>query len=181
MRKGQKNTEETKRKISLAKKGKKKSAEHKRKIGLAFRGRKLSEEHKKKIGLSLLGRTSGMKGKKHKPESRLKASQALRGEKAPNWMGGISKINHKIRGSILFRLWREAVYARDNWTCQKYHIRGGTLHPHHIINFAQVPELRFAVDNGITLSDKAHREFHRLFGRKNNTKEQLEEFLNTRP
>lgn len=33
------------------------------------------------------------------------------------------------------------------------------------------------LDNGITLSKKAHKEFHKIYGRKNNTKEQLEEFL----
>ena len=31
--------------------------------------------------------------------------------------------------------------------------------------------------NGITLNDKAHKEFHKKYGNKNNTKEQLEEFL----
>ena len=79
--------------------------------------------------------------------------------------------------SIDFRLWREAVFARDNWICQKYGLRGGKLHPHHIQNFAQYPELRFAIDNGITLSEKAHKEFHKKYGIKNNTKGQLEEFL----
>jgi len=33
------------------------------------------------------------------------------------------------------------------------------------------------IDNGITLSEKAHREFHKKYGIKNNTNEQLEEFL----
>lgn len=32
--------------------------------------------------------------------------------------------------------------------------------------------------NGITLSKKAHKEFHHIYGTKNNTKEQLIEFLN---
>lgn len=73
--------------------------------------------------------------------------------------------------------WREAVLARDNWTCQKYGIKGGRLHSHHIQNFAQYPELRFAIDNGITFSDKAHKEFHKKYGIKNNTKKQIEEFI----
>lgn len=94
-----------------------------------------------------------------------------------NWQGGINPENDTIRKSIDSRLWREAVFARDNWTCQKYGIKGGKLMAHHIQNFAQYPELRFAIDNGITLSDKAHREFHKIYGFKKNTRTQLEEFL----
>ena len=105
----------------------------------------------------------------------LKGFQA--GKTNGRWRGGITPQNIKIRMSIEYYLWHEAVFARDNWTCQKYGIRGGRLHAHHIQNFAQYPELRFAIDNGITLSDKAHKEFHDRYGRKNNTKEQLMEFL----
>ena len=49
-----------------------------------------------------------------------------------------------------------------------------------INNFADFPELRLAIDNGITLSEKAHKDFHNIYGNKNNTKEQLEEFLQTK-
>ena len=98
-------------------------------------------------------------------------------EKHPNWKGGITTENHKIRNSIEFRLWRRAVFERDNFTCQKYGIRGGCLVAHHINNFADFPDKRFAIDNGITLSDKAHKEFHKKYGIKNNTREQLNEFL----
>lgn len=99
------------------------------------------------------------------------------GDKNPAWKGGIKPANLKVRHSLETSLWREAVFARDNWTCQKYGIKGGKLHPHHIQNFAQFPELRFAIDNGITLSEKAHREFHRIYGRTNNNSKQLQEFL----
>ena len=33
------------------------------------------------------------------------------------------------------------------------------------------------IDNGITLSEKAHKEFHRKYGKQNNTLSQLKEFL----
>ena len=92
---------------------------------------------------------------------------------------GKSTKNKRIRQSIEYRLWREAVFARDNWTCQKYKIKGGKLHPHHILNFAEYPELRFAIDNGITLSRKAHLEFHKEYGFRNNTKKQINECVAT--
>ena len=118
-----------------------------------------------------------LKGIKRSIVFRRKQSKIRKGEKSPLWKGGVTKKNFLIRSEIEFRLWREAVFARDNWTCQKTGERGGKLHAHHIQNFSQFLELRFAIDNGITFSDKAHIEFHKKYGRKNNTKEQLEEFL----
>lgn len=90
-----------------------------------------------------------------------------------HWRGGITQENKKVRNSVDFKLWREAVFVRDNWTCQVCNIRGGRLHPHHIKNFAQHYELRFVIDNGITLCCKCHIKFHKLFGTKDNNKEQL--------
>lgn len=117
------------------------------------------------------------KGRKLTPEWIANRTKAQRG-KRKNIKNRKSPEDKIIRRSIEYRLWREAVFARDNWTCQKYGIRGGTLHPHHILNFSSNPELRFAIDNGVTLSEKAHREFHKKYGNKDNTKEQIEEFLN---
>lgn len=123
--------------------------------------------------------------KKHTQEALSKMSAARKGksahwnkgEKSPMWKGGLTPELKKIRKSIEFSTWRESVFVRDNWTCQKYKIRGGKLHPHHIQNFAEHPELRFEVSNGITLSEKAHREFHKKYGKSNNTLEQLLDFL----
>lgn len=187
--------------------GRKLSDEHKHKIsehhkktgvGKWMLGRKLSdetrakmsekivsEETKRKIGNAQLGNKHCLGTQnhiqKHTNEAKQKMSLARRGkfmgEKSPNWKGGITPENTKVRNSIDFQLWRGAIFARDNFTCQKYGIRGCVLHAHHIQNFSQYPELRFAIDNGITLSDRAHKEFHQIYGRKNNTREQLEEFL----
>ena len=144
--------EETREKLSKALKGHKNSEEARRRMSKAISGRKLSKEHKRKL------------------------SEAHKGEKGSNWKGGVTPENKTIRRSIEYRLWREAVFARDNWTCQKYGVKGGKLHPHHIQNFSQYPELRFAIDNGITLSEEAHKEFHKKYGSTNNTREQLEEY-----
>jgi 5-methylcytosine-specific restriction endonuclease McrA len=93
------------------------------------------------------------------------------------YINGSTDENSKLRNSIDMRLWREAVFARDNYTCQKSDKKGGVLRAHHIYNFAKYPELRFAINNGITLSEKEHNKFHKKYGRKNNTPEQLQEFL----
>lgn len=106
-------------------------------------------------------------------------SQRLKtGINSSNWKGGVSKTNNSIRKKAEYKEWREEVFKRDDYTCQKYKIKGGILHPHHIKNFAEYTRLRFVISNGITLSEKAHKEFHDKYGRKNNTKKQIEEFFN---
>jgi len=127
--------------------------EQKQNISKAHKGKKLSDITKKKIG------------------------DAHRGEKSYLWKGGITPLHTKIRMSLEYKLWKKSVFEKDNFTCQKYRIRGGELVAHHINNFAEYPEIQLAIDNGITLSEKAHRDFHKKYGMKNNTKEQLEEFL----
>jgi 5-methylcytosine-specific restriction endonuclease McrA len=196
---GNKCSEETKKKISIGNKGKIRSEEHKKKLskshlGLKYPNRKspppFSMEYRKKLSEALKGRKlppmteehkknigKGNKGKKISEECRKKMSETHKGEKSCLWKGGITFMNVKIRGGLDFRLWRERVFKRDNFTCQKCKIKGIHLHSHHIQNFSQFPELRFEVDNGITLCKDCHMEFHNLFERKNNNKEQLNRFL----
>jgi len=129
-----------------------------------------------------------LKGKHSSPKTEFKKGSTSwnKGIKCPqsagknhyNWKGGISKENNKARQNLEIRLWKRAVLERDNFTCQKYGIKGGKLNVHHINNFSEFPELRTSIDNGITLSDKAHRRFHKIYGKRNNTKEQIIEFLN---
>jgi len=176
-KKGHLVSKEMRKKIGNAHRGKKLSEEHKRKLSESHKGYVMPSEQKRKI--SKIAKEKGFgKWMKGRGNSKLTKINRLRpSNKHYNWKGGITPENIKIRNGIEMRLWRESVFARDNWTCQKYGIRGGKLCPHHIQNFAQFPELRFAIDNGTTLSVKAHKEFHKKYGVKNNTKEQLEEFL----
>jgi len=155
-------------------KGRKQSKETKNKRSLMFKKLWENPEYRKKV-------ISNRKGMKNVLGKRWKLSEITikkhTGKLNPAWKGGITPENTKIRNSIQFSLWREAVFARDNWTCQKTKKRGVKLHAHHIQNFAQCPELRFAIDNGITLSEDSHNQFHKKYGRKNNNKQQINEFL----
>jgi hypothetical protein len=101
-------------------------------------------------------RISYWAGKKQPLSMRLKRSESNSGDKCYKWKGGISSENEILRKSIEYRLWREAVFARDNFTCQKCAVRGGQLNAHHIKQFSQFPELRLAIDNGITLCEACH-------------------------
>ena len=99
------------------------------------------------------------------------------GEKNHNWKGGISSYNDKLRQSVEVKRWKKECKKRDNNVCQKYFIVNTKLVVHHINSFANFPELRTELSNGITFSEKAHKEFHRKYGYKNSTKEQLNKFL----
>lgn len=172
-------SEEHKLKISEAHKGQIPSQEARDNMSKAGKGKhkywldkKMSEEHKEKISESNKGKKPSIEHRKHLSETRIKNR-----ENYPNWKGGITEENIKVRNSIEIRLAREACFARDNYTCQKTGVRGGKIRAHHINNFSDFPELRFAIDNLITLSDESHRLFHKIYGRRNNTLEQLIEFL----
>lgn len=138
------------------------------------KGKKMTDEYKQQCVKNTLGK----KRKYFTDEHRRNMGKTKKGDKQWNYKGGITPEQKRIRNSIEFALWREDVFARDNWTCQKCKVRGGKLHPHHIKNFSHFPELRFAIDNGITFCEKHHKKFHKIYGKENNTQEQVMEYLN---
>ena len=85
----------------------------------------------------------------------------MRGEKRYNWKGGITSENNRIRQSLEYSIWRREVYKRDGWTCRlcknKNHKQ---IIAHHLKLFSEFPELRFAVENGITLCRSCHFKIH---------------------
>ena len=95
--------------------------------------------------------------------SRIGRGERNKGENCHFWKGGISSENRKQRSSKEWRVWREDVFKRDNYTCQDCGAKSGNgktvpLHPHHIKQFAFYPELRFDVGNGITLCEPCHKK-----------------------
>lgn len=66
--------------------------------------------------------------------------------------------NKRERSSATIRLWRLAVFTRDNFTCQDCKAKGVYLESHHIRCWRDYPELRFDINNGITLCTKCHNK-----------------------
>lgn len=62
----------------------------------------------------------------------------------------------RLRTSAEYATWREAVFRRDDYTCQRCRKRGGKLNADHIKRFADHPDLRLSVDNGRTLCVPCH-------------------------
>ena len=115
-------------------------------------------------------------------KTRKKMSEASKGEKCYLWKGGITPELKLLRSGIEFRTWRERVFAKDKWVCmrcKRKRKKGDRtiLHPHHILNFSTYSELRCLDSNGITLCKECHELFHKIYGKNNNTKEQLNKFL----
>lgn len=71
----------------------------------------------------------------------------------------------KHRSSSRWRKWRETVFERDNYTCQKCETTGGYLEPHHITTVKECLEIGdinmiYNIDNGLTLCRKCHMITH---------------------
>jgi ribosomal protein S27AE len=119
------------------KKGNKTKSQYKSGHNGFWLGKKFSKEHKNKKSIVMIGKRVG--------------------SKSPTWKGGITPINKKIRNSTEYKLWREAVFKRDNWTCV-WCGATGNIQADHIKRFSDFPELRFAIDNGRTLCIPCHKK-----------------------
>ena len=76
-----------------------------------------------------------------------------------------------------FRVWSKMVKDRDNYTCQVCgDNKGGNLNSHHLNAWNAFPKQRFDLENGTTLCTDCHKEFHKLHGNGDNTREQFNEY-----
>jgi len=104
------------------------------------------------------------------------------GEKHRDWKGGITPENTKIRKSLEYQKWRDSVLHRDNYTCKCCEANTKSLQVHHIDSFADFKELRYILENGITLcffchSPKMKGSFHHTYGTHNNSIFELQDYF----
>lgn len=139
-------------------------------------------------------------------ETRIKQSRARKGNKSPNWKGGISTLVPFFRGQLFE--WKIKSLEKYGFKCAFTNENNGDLEIHHLYkNFSDIlektfdmvgleikdtiedyseneikklvkvfNELHFKYGLGVPLSKDIHKLFHIIYGLNNNTKEQFEEF-----
>lgn len=181
--KGKKTSDEVRKKISIAHKGIPMHPNTRQAIIKSLKGNthtlgiKMPQSMREKTSKRLMGNKINL-GRVMDELVKQKISESNKGEKSHSWKGGITPLNNKIRGSKEYNDWERAILSRDI-KCQKCgYDKKSKLVAHHILNFSSYPELRFDLNNGITFCRiKCHKEFHRIYGIKNNNRVQLQEFL----
>lgn len=81
-----------------------------------------------------------------------------RGEHSHSWRGGKTPQLDTLRNSFEYKVWRNSVFERDDYTCVLCGARGSRLNADHIRPFSTFIAGRFDVDNGRTLCEPCHRK-----------------------
>ena len=101
-----------------------------------------------------------LRGIKHKmPEGFSEAiSKRITGEGNPKWIKDRTMLVKKQeRNDSAYVDWRKQVWLRDNFTCKIANPNClGKIEAHHILNWKDYPELRYQLNNGITLCHAHH-------------------------
>lgn len=118
---------ETRKKLSIARQGKKPT------LGMKVSEetkKKMSEAHQKRISLGLW----------------------------KNQHGGVKRYNGTLKkSSKSHQKWSKEVKDRDKWVCRIADVNcDGRLEAHHILPWSKFPELRYQINNGITLCQHHH-------------------------
>lgn len=133
---------------------------------------------KGKTGVYKRTKIPWIKGKHHTEQTKEKMRQARLknpsfywlGKKRPevkNWLANKGKNHYRwnpYRINILqdrdcteYKEWRMGVYSRDGFKCKIANSDcRGRIEAHHILNYKNHPELRYEINNGITLCQAHH-------------------------
>lgn len=101
-----------------------------------------------------------------------------KGKENPNYNPNKTD-EEREKGRIIdgYKEWKDKVYSRDKYTCQICgDNKGGNLVAHHLDGYNWAKDKRICINNGITLCEKCHKEFHNEYEYRNNTKEQFYQF-----
>jgi hypothetical protein len=119
------------------------------------RGLKMPEEQKRKVSLSRKGKCLGDANPSKLPEVKMKIS----GENHYLWKKDRTQIVQywTERNNPEYKQWRLKIYRRDNYKCRIDNCDcKGRIIAHHILSWTKFPELRYNINNGITLCQFHH-------------------------
>lgn len=105
-------------------------------------------------------------------------SENLKGENNPFYNPNLTYTERMIKRNYTeYHEFVKEVFERDKYTCANCGQHGGSLQVHHLNGYNWDKENRVNPNNGVTLCNACHKEFHSLYGYGNNTKEQYEEWI----
>lgn len=80
------------------------------------------------------------------------------GELHPRWIRDRNNLKrHNRRNDSAYVDWRKNVWTRDKFKCRISNIScSGRMEAHHILSWKDYPELRYDINNGITLCHSHH-------------------------
>lgn len=119
-----------------------------------FYGSKHTEETKQKI-------IEYNTGRKRTPESIEKFVKKISGKKHYKWIKDRTKISSRDRNNKS-KTWAKQIKKKYNYICCICHKKGGELNSHHIKSWKEYPDVRYNLDNGITLCTDCHRWVHNI-------------------
>jgi hypothetical protein len=130
-------------------------------------GREVTQETRKKIAISNTGKKRTQEQLVTLSKAHIGIPNQHKGEKLPersgsnhwNWKEDRTTlvVNEKKHLDGKYREWSKAVKDRDLWKCRiENKDCCGKLEAHHILRWKDYPELRYEVNNGITLCHFHH-------------------------
>lgn len=102
------------------------------------------------------------------------------GKNSTLWKNNISLQDRKHmqesrKSNEAYRKWAQLIVSKDNYKCIKCN-SNKKLEAHHLDGWHWCKEKRYDINNGVSLCAKCHKNFHSIYGFKNNTKEQFIEW-----
>ena len=119
---------------------------------------KMSKEEIEKLGERMRGNKYSL-GLIHTLEHTQKIIKTNSGDKCYNWIKDRTKVIQSDRNlhDPEYKQWRKKVCNRDHWKCKINNSDcEGRLEAHHILGWKKYPELRYNINNGITLCHAHH-------------------------
>jgi len=114
----------------------------------------------------------------------IKRNKELRGSLHPRWRHDLTDEERRVRfdsrlaSDVKKVRWRNKVFKRDVYTCQRCGDNGGhNLNAHHIYSWEKYKSLRYITRNGVTLCVPCHTIFHKKYGYGENTRKQLTSWM----